>query len=240
MRDELIKAAQHLFEQQGYRQTTMQQVADACGISKGAIYLHFRSKKDLVLAIFEHLSRHMYARIESVRQKTDRTAEQRFVDHLVIQLEEMRSQQALTEALLNEAGLELGEDTMLLARKLRADFQAALEGFTLDLYGDQVVDHLNELALVITGVINEFFTVMFLDKLSIEPVSIAQYLFDLTEHLVRTFIPNRQPFLDRDALTPANELQKQLMSQRVARALDQLALMERDVKRIDDPLVSKT
>ena len=54
-KQEIIEAAMMLFREQGTKATSMQQVADKVGISKGAIYMHFRSKTHLVTAILEHL-----------------------------------------------------------------------------------------------------------------------------------------------------------------------------------------
>lgn len=46
--DEVLDAALALFTAQGYSGTTMDQVARAAGISKGAVYLYFPSKQDLL------------------------------------------------------------------------------------------------------------------------------------------------------------------------------------------------
>lgn len=55
-RDQILEAALKLFGQQGFHATTLDQVAESAGVSKGAIYWHFKSKDDLVDAIVEHYS----------------------------------------------------------------------------------------------------------------------------------------------------------------------------------------
>ncbi len=42
-----------LFAEQGFRAISMRQIADAVGISKAAIYYHFKDKEELFLAILE-------------------------------------------------------------------------------------------------------------------------------------------------------------------------------------------
>jgi AcrR family transcriptional regulator len=47
----LLDAAEHLFLEQGYAQTSLEQIAHAAGITKPGIYRHFTSKEDLFLAV---------------------------------------------------------------------------------------------------------------------------------------------------------------------------------------------
>jgi len=50
-RNDIIDAAERLFFSRGYGSTTMDQVADEAELSKGTLYLYFKSKEDLYLAI---------------------------------------------------------------------------------------------------------------------------------------------------------------------------------------------
>lgn len=43
-----------LFAEQGFKATSVQQITDHCGISKGAFYLSFKSKDELILALIDH------------------------------------------------------------------------------------------------------------------------------------------------------------------------------------------
>ena len=47
--DRLVKAAEELFSQQGYRSTTIKDIAQSAGLSVGAFYIYFRSKYQIYL-----------------------------------------------------------------------------------------------------------------------------------------------------------------------------------------------
>ncbi|WP_229131571.1 TetR/AcrR family transcriptional regulator [Bifidobacterium mizhiense] len=54
--ERIIEAATELFTSQGYDKTSMQDIIDATdGLSKGAVYHHFRSKEDLFDAVADRL-----------------------------------------------------------------------------------------------------------------------------------------------------------------------------------------
>lgn len=45
---EIIEAAEQLFAKQGYESTSVQDIADKCSMTKGALYHHFKSKEELL------------------------------------------------------------------------------------------------------------------------------------------------------------------------------------------------
>lgn len=50
----IMEKALELFAKQGFEATSIQQITEHCGISKGAFYLSFKSKEELILALIEH------------------------------------------------------------------------------------------------------------------------------------------------------------------------------------------
>src|SRR2546423_5202565 len=50
-RDELLAAALRVFAERGYRQAAVDEIAAAAGYSKGALYWHFSSKEELLMAL---------------------------------------------------------------------------------------------------------------------------------------------------------------------------------------------
>jgi AcrR family transcriptional regulator len=52
-RNTILEAALGLFLEQGYQRTTMAEVANAAGVSLGAVYQYFRDRSDLVAAIIQ-------------------------------------------------------------------------------------------------------------------------------------------------------------------------------------------
>jgi AcrR family transcriptional regulator len=52
----IIEAAQQVFSEKGYHKATMQDIAQKLGVSKGALYLYFKSKSKLLNVIIEQWS----------------------------------------------------------------------------------------------------------------------------------------------------------------------------------------
>lgn len=50
----IMEKALKLFSENGFETTSIQQITEKCGISKGAFYLSFESKEELFVALIEH------------------------------------------------------------------------------------------------------------------------------------------------------------------------------------------
>src|SRR5947208_14875021 len=49
----ILQTAEEVLMEKGYYETSIDEIAARVGIAKGTVYLHFPSKEDLVIAIFE-------------------------------------------------------------------------------------------------------------------------------------------------------------------------------------------
>ncbi|HEY1529740.1 MAG TPA: TetR/AcrR family transcriptional regulator [Galbitalea sp.] len=53
--EKLMRVSVELFAEHGYAQTSVQQIVDAAGVTKGALYHYFTSKDDLLFDIYDRL-----------------------------------------------------------------------------------------------------------------------------------------------------------------------------------------
>lgn len=54
-RESIIKKSIHLFKVHGYYSTTMASIGKSCGLIKGSIYHHFKSKEELALECLKYI-----------------------------------------------------------------------------------------------------------------------------------------------------------------------------------------
>ena len=66
----MLEAALDVFAQRGYRNTRLDDVAEAAGVTKGAIYHYFDTKEDLLLGVIEHHQALAFGRVEDVLHDT--------------------------------------------------------------------------------------------------------------------------------------------------------------------------
>jgi AcrR family transcriptional regulator len=64
--DKLRRVSVTLFAEHGYAQTSVQQIVDAAGVTKGALYHYFSSKDDLLFDIYDRLLSLQRARLDEI------------------------------------------------------------------------------------------------------------------------------------------------------------------------------
>src|SRR5271165_4047588 len=70
-RQEILRAAARLFQQQGYDATSMNDVAAALKLSKGGLYHHFQSKDEILFHIMSHAMEITEERVINVVRRLD-------------------------------------------------------------------------------------------------------------------------------------------------------------------------
>ncbi|MEZ4489891.1 MAG: helix-turn-helix domain-containing protein [Cyanobacteriota/Melainabacteria group bacterium] len=56
----LIDGARELFGRYGFEKTTVDDIARHTGIGKGSVYLEFKTKEDILIAIIDEFAHHMH------------------------------------------------------------------------------------------------------------------------------------------------------------------------------------
>jgi AcrR family transcriptional regulator len=54
--EQIFAAAYELFAAQGYHRTSMDAIAERAGVAKGTLYWYFKSKRELFIALFHHVT----------------------------------------------------------------------------------------------------------------------------------------------------------------------------------------
>lgn len=81
--DKLDKAAEDLFSQRGYRNTTIKDIVQSAGLSVGAFYIYFRSKYQLYVYIMQNFARRLQSYLDSRAGKITGDAIERQVEYIM-------------------------------------------------------------------------------------------------------------------------------------------------------------
>lgn len=62
-RAEILKSARAIFTKTGFTASSLQQIAKSAGVTRGALYHHFKNKEDIFLAVFRILQAEMIEKL---------------------------------------------------------------------------------------------------------------------------------------------------------------------------------
>ncbi len=74
-RNTILRTAQQLFMEHGYRAVSTRQIADRCGLTQPALYHHFMDKQDLYVAVMKGNLAETQAALERILRRNDSVEE---------------------------------------------------------------------------------------------------------------------------------------------------------------------
>lgn len=70
IRNVIIEEASKLFIKQGYKKTTIRQIAEVCNLGRGHLYYYFKKKEEIVLYLYKYLIEKIYTHISKPSNKS--------------------------------------------------------------------------------------------------------------------------------------------------------------------------
>ena len=65
-KDQIMNAAEEVFSQKGFSDARMDDIAEETGLSKGTLYLYYKSKDDLIIAILDRIFQREFKAFETL------------------------------------------------------------------------------------------------------------------------------------------------------------------------------
>ncbi len=94
LREQILVTAKSLFIQQGYHGLAMRQISEALGVSKAALYYHFKDKEELFLAILSSNLDELEKAIDDI-QSTQISCSEKIVSFVEYVLKQPAEQRAI-------------------------------------------------------------------------------------------------------------------------------------------------
>ena len=150
-RDIILKHAIKLFKIQGYYNTSMANIAEACGLIKGSIYHHFKSKEEIGLESLKYIHRYFQDHIYNIAYDSQKDARERL--DLLVQKTDAYFLHSEGGCLLGNLALEVASQNSTFKEEIREYFDnwvQALRFILSSRYSAEQSDALAQEAVALT------------------------------------------------------------------------------------------
>lgn len=214
----IIDSAIELFAIKGIEATSVQQITAHCGISKGAFYLSFKSKDELVLAIIDYFMKNIIMKIDqSVNGTQDK--QQRLYNYYVTTFNTLAEYTGFAHILMKEQIATIGEEFFEKVVMYERMSDEVLKRILIDLYGDVIEATQYDLILLIKGFIKSYAQTLFTAGQTIQVDLLAKSLIEKTDLLaMHSKIPYLTQFIEPFSCSIVNFSKEEILTE-----LNQLA-----------------
>jgi AcrR family transcriptional regulator len=98
-RERLLESAKRLFSQKGYYATSVEDIVESAGFSKGAFYFYFKSKEELFKSLVEEMHLNIVKRLENFLER-ELPLEDTLIEHAKVFLEDIYQNRHIAQIFL--------------------------------------------------------------------------------------------------------------------------------------------
>lgn len=195
-RTTIIEKAIKLFAAKGYHSTSIQEIADACGIAKGTLYNYFESKDDVMLSVLKYYSGMIMAEVEKIANDQTLTSKEIFLKQIHYQLEECVKHRDFIEMHIREYAVPVNEEINDFLFSIRSYRIRWLSQCLLNVYGKGIEPFVLDLATMMNGVIREYLEYIILDKKQFDTLKLSKFLINRLDDSVNSLMNSGEYFLE--------------------------------------------
>jgi len=222
----IMEKSLELFAKKGFEATSVQQITDYCGISKGAFYLAFKSKDELIFSLIDHFMSGFVSDIDYMVSTADK--EELLYQFFYKAFDSFHKHSDFAKILMKEQSHTLNQE---LFQKMH-DYDRLLENVILKminrLYGNEVQQTKYDLIWCIKGFLNTFPHLLLFHTVPIDLNVLSQSLVEKTNILAKQM---KKPFLSEEFIEIINQpFKEEMTKERI------LELIDKKIKEIDSPI----
>jgi AcrR family transcriptional regulator len=244
----IMEKALELFAEQGFEATSVQQITDRCGISKGAFYLSFKSKDELIAALIDHFMMQFVSDIDYIVNR-EGSIENLLYDFYYSTFKTFYKRSDFAKILIKEQMQSLNQELFLKMRHYDNMMEKSIQIMIVRLYGEAAEDITYDLVFTIKGLLNTYSQLFILFNIPSPDIELlCRSLVEKTNLIARN---TTLPFITKDLyhtlLNPVNEpLSREQLIELINEKIseieepiekDSLSLLVRD---LEEPVYSKT
>jgi AcrR family transcriptional regulator len=98
-REKLLESAKRLFSQKGYYATSVEDIVESAGFSKGTFYFYFKSKEELFKSLVEEMHLNIVKRLENFLER-ELPLEDALIEHAKVFLEDIYQNRHIAQIFL--------------------------------------------------------------------------------------------------------------------------------------------
>lgn len=180
----IMEKALELFSEQGFEATSVQQITERCGISKGAFYLSFKTKDELIFSMIDYYMQQMIADIDLVvRSAVDK--QDLMVEFYKNIFKRFNEQSQAARVFIKEQALTPNKELFKKVNAYEIIMTRSIIYMLERLYGEELGDNKYDLIYCIKGFTRSYSELFLFNNLPLSVEEVAKSLAEKTNILAK-------------------------------------------------------
>lgn len=163
-----------LFATNGFHKTSIQQIADQSGVSKGGFYLHFDSKEDLIMQIHQYYYYGLMKQVNEVKKQNLKPQEM-LATQIEVLLKGLVANKEFIIMHMQENVKVHDESSQFFLEIKQHNFRWARSGL-ISIYGEALHKKSIDAAIILEGFIQSYMKWLIIDGLDLDLHELSQFI----------------------------------------------------------------
>lgn len=193
----IIEKGLSLFAEKGYHSTTIQEIADKAGISKGSFYVYFSSKEDFMITAFSYFHIQMTERMQQVADE-NLAPRPSLAKQITAMMDYIYTYRDFIIMYMREnISIGIGEKMDTLLTDIKQQSCTWLEKNIKNIYGDRVNSFMVDAIAMLEGLIQSYIKWLIMDNVLVDQKRIGSFLVNRFDDLIEGMIAHQEKPLIR-------------------------------------------
>jgi len=193
----MLEMALALFSEKGYHSTSIQEITEAWGISKGAFYNNFSSKEELMLSIMKHYTGLAFSQMQHVI--TGGSEKEDLIEQVRIQFSIIDSHKEYIRMHMTEQPMQMPKEIQRFAFETKVKtFKWYLKRLK-EVYGRQIEPYALDCVVLFQAMIQGYMGLIILDQKPLQIEKTARFLVNRLDSIVKQ-LGEDKPLLTKELM----------------------------------------
>ena len=196
----IIEAAIALFTEKGFHGTSIQEIAAHAGISKGAFYLHFKSKDALQVEIFRYYTSLIQEEMENAVDPAQ-SAKENFLRQTEVQISQIQRHTDFIAMVVRDQAYSLNPELIRFIEELRVSQAEWYREQLTAMYGQAIRPFIHDISVITEGIKNNYMQQFISNPQALYPEALAELIVRMTGQAAEEFLAGTyRPLLDDETV----------------------------------------
>ncbi|MED4071323.1 TetR/AcrR family transcriptional regulator [Priestia endophytica] len=225
----IIQEASMLFAEKGFHSTSVQEIAEKSGISKGAFYLYFQSKEELVTSLIDYYINQLEQSLESL-ESGDLSPKDKLISQIKFQYEFVHQNKQLIIGQFDQL-MMFGEGMKDRIYSFKTRLFHWVESLLYEIYGESIHLLVYDIYYLLEGIQSSYYRLIFIEDFSIDSDRLSTFIFNRIDDIVQAMIEkNIEPLIEEDTL---HQVFDRIRARKKERIFPLLSAIEHEIKALD-------
>jgi AcrR family transcriptional regulator len=191
----IIDKSVELFAEKGYHATSVQEIAEKCGIAKGSFYNYFKSKEELLVSIFKYYYEALTDSLLDFELDTSLSSKDKFLRQITVHIEHMTGNTNLIKMLMQEQMVHISKELDQFLHYIHEEGLIWFKRKIIEIYPELSADLLPDCTIILDSLFKGYIGILIRKKNAFEVELLPNFILNRMDSIISSLEAMEDPLL---------------------------------------------